>query len=449
MGPICGYAGEKSREKVEIMLSASRYRGARKLWQNQGIAIGQVSPELELQLSIACDGRFYSEDIKFLEKADHIAIKEILPKVNGDYALAIAGEEKILLARDPIGARALYYGFDRDGKGFAFASEKAMLRAIAIAREDIRSLPPGSILTCGEREELNFREKIFQQGEKLIEDETQAINLLRSALERAIQIRVKALMNKKMGILFSGGIDSSTLASKVRDAKLYVAGIPGSHDLEQARLSARALGLAGKMRVIEIDFNEIEAHVPEVISIIENANPMDVELGLTLFFATRAMSEDGIQVAISGQGSDELFGGYTRYATILKEQGENAMQNALLNNVKNIAVENLERDLAIAAGNSLEMVMPYLDKDLITLVLGFNPKLKIRARENAKGYMGKYVLRKLAEEFIPGKIAWKDKKAMQYGSGMHAALKAIARKNGFTGAMGVGRYLASIARERW
>ncbi len=442
MGSICGYAGNESREKAEKMLSASQYCGKGKIWHTKGIAMAQISPESELQ-GFACDGRFYDGDVRAFKNVQSTEdLKAVLLKSNGDYALAIVIEDKLLLARDPIGTRSLYYGFDNEG--FAFAAEKAMLRALAI--KDVKVLNPGNIL-IDDKKPVDFRGEILREEEKLIEDEALALSLLRNALDRAIKIRVKALSNKKMGVLFSGGVDSSTLASKIPEANLYVAGISGSHDLEQARKSAKAMGVEGKLRAIEIDLREVEERILDIISIIETANPMDVEMGLTLFFAGVAMSEDGIEVAISGQGSDELFGGYRKYAATLRDHGAVALQQELKGNIMNIASENLERDVAVSAANFIELVTPYLDIDLIKLVLSFDPKLKIRARENAKSYIGKYILRKLAGEFLPGEIAWKDKKAMQYGSGIHAALKAIASKNGFTGAIRSRRYLASIANK--
>lgn len=440
MGPICGCVGKDPKAKTVKMLLASRYQGARKLWESNEIAIAQISPELEAQ-GFAVDGSFYEGDFNININSQQ-DLKDSLAKINGDYALAIAIEEKLLLARDPVGVKPLYYGFD--STGFAFASERAMLRALAI--KDIKTLSPGGILIYDEEIEI-FEDRIPKLA-ALVQDEKQAFELLKSALDRAIAIRLKKLMNA--GILFSGGIDSSLLAFKIPSAKLYVTGITGSHDLEQSRESARALGMEERLRVVEIKLDEIEAQIPEVIRIIENSSPMQVELGLVFFFAMQAMKDEGVKVAVSGQGSDELFAGYRRYIDILNKQGEAALQSELLKNIQNIASENLERDAAIGNANSLELVMPFLDKELINLVLSFDPKLKIKAR-NCKSYIAKYILRKVAEEFIPREIAWKDKKSMQYGSGMHAALKAIARKNGFSGKMGVKRYLACIEEgvKRW
>ncbi len=427
MGPICGYVGKQASAKAIKMLSASRYQGVKKQWTSNGIAIAQIAPELELQ-GFAIDGCFYQGMLNFSD------LKGSLARVNGDYALAVASEGKLLLARDPVGVKPLYYGFDIDG--FAFSSDKKMLRALI---KDIKTLPPGGMLIYGEGIEV-IEDGIFQKQE-IIEDEKQALESLKSTLDRAIEIRIKKMRNA--GILFSGGVDSSLLAFKIPSARLYVAGIAGSHDIEQARVSARVLGMEEKLRVAEVKLEEVEARIPEVIGIIESLNPMQVELGLAFFFAMQAMNEEGIKVAISGQGSDELFAGYRRYIDILNKQGEAALQSELFKNIKNIASENLERDAAVANANSLELIMPFLDRNLISLALSFHPKLKIRARNDSKGYITKYILRKVAEEYIP-EIAWRDKKSLQYGSGMHGALKAIARKNGFTGKMGVGRYLAYI-----
>jgi len=278
--------------------------------------------------------------------------------------------------------------------------------------------------------------------DELISDENVAINLLRDALHRAVDKR----MGQKTGIAFSGGVDSSLIAALAKGSRitLYSVGLENSHDVRQATRAAELLGLKNCLRLKTITQNEIESLLPKVIKATGSPDPTQISIGTPLFIAAKKAHEDGIKIMLSGQGADELFAGYHRHAKAFEEGGD-ALHREIVRNVKNIAEADLKRDTAVTAANSIELRTPYLDDEVIKIGLRIAPGLKIR--KDGEGYKNKYILRRLAEDVIPHEIAWKEKKAMQYGSGIHRALDKLSRAHGFRGIGRVKRYLVSIAEK--
>lgn len=273
----------------------------------------------------------------------------------------------------------------------------------------------------------------------MISDERTAIKLLGGALQKAVAERLAP----KTGLAFSGGVDSSLISALARSGiTLYSVGFEGSHDLQHAQYAAEVLGLDGKLHAKVITQKEIEEYIPDVIRSIKSTDPMAVEIGLPLFIATREAHDDDMKVMLSGRGADELFAGYQRYIRI-SENGY--LADEIKKDVKNLVEIGIDRDRALASANSIELRTPYLDRNVIEIGLQIAPELKIRKKDGS--YMRKYILRRVAENIIPHELAWTEKRAMQYGSGVHRGLGKLARSCGFVGIGSVKRYIISIAKE--
>ncbi|WP_297092737.1 asparagine synthase (glutamine-hydrolyzing) [Thermococcus sp.] len=334
------------------------------------------------------------------------AVRKAMTMLEGDYAVAFSDGKRIYLFRDPVGVRPLYYS----PRGF-FASEKKVLWAIG---EEAVPVEPGElvIISRGGVE----RRRLFTITE-LRRDLTpeRAKRALMNALEHAVRVRT----GKRTGVLFSGGLDSSLvalLASRYSDVVLYTAGAEGSPDLEWARNASDLLGLPLKEYVFDID--DVRDAVPRVIFAIEEPNPMNLAIGIPLYFSTRLASEDGCRLLLSGQGADELFGGYAKYLN-----NPALMEKDLLE----MGEKNLARDDKIAMLNSVEGRVPFLDLAVVSAALGTPIGSKIE-----KGTR-KAILRKVAVEFgLPTEIAGREKKAAQYGSHAQKLLEKLARGEGLT-----------------
>jgi asparagine synthase (glutamine-hydrolysing) len=237
-------------------------------------------------------------------------------------------------------------------------------------------------------------------------------------LEDAIITAVRLRNNEGVTAL-SGGVDSS-LVAQLAGRECMAVGLENSHDLKQARYAAGVLGLS--CTFVTVTESEVGKALPLVLETIPEKNPVNTGIALTQFFITRWCGEQGYHRILTGQGSDELFGGYSRYM-----ESEN-LEEDLARDFLGLEAQ-ARRDQGIAALHKTYLSMPYLDLRVVRAAQ------KIPAHEKVKGTRRKIPLREVAERHIPPDLAWYEKKAMQYGSGIWGALRKLARKNGYKTSM--------------
>jgi asparagine synthase (glutamine-hydrolysing) len=233
-------------------------------------------------------------------------------------------------------------------------------------------------------------------------------------LEEAI-VSAVALRGDEGITALSGGVDS-TLVAQLAGRECVAVGLEDSHDLQRARLAADTLGLSCTTVVIRPA--EIARELPSVIAAIPKRDPVNTGIALTQFFITRFAGEQGHKRILTGQGADELFGGYSRYL------GSGSLTADLERDFAGLE-QQAERDQAIAALHGTYLSMPYLDMRVVRAARA------IPAEEKVCGGHRKVPLRKVAEHYIPVEFAWYEKKAMQYGSGVWKELQKLSRKNGY------------------
>jgi len=229
-------------------------------------------------------------------------------------------------------------------------------------------------------------------------------------------------------VALSGGVDSTLVACLARRECVAV-GLEDSHDLKQARRAADALGLSCTYATITED--EIADALPLVVAAIPVKNPVNTGIALTQYFITRWAGEHGYRRIITGQGADELFGGYSRYLESATLEADMARDVAGLE-------AQARRDQAVAGLHGTYLSMPYLDIRVVRAARA------IPAAEKVHDGRRKIPLRKVAERYISPDLAWYEKKAMQYGSGVWPALRKLARKNGYK--TSVQDYIDQISR---
>lgn len=433
---IAGAAGMDSEASVLKLLEAIKHRGpdGTGMFSLGEITLGSVllkitgdkDQPIHNRGALTYNGEIYnfreiaqkhglitgSDSETLFELIESEGIETAPVALDGDYAFAYAYEGTIYLARDPAGVKPLYYG--KTDERFAFASEKKALSAIGI--KDIITLKPGHMLMY--RGGVLNEKKVtdFVKGERIADE-----NIASGSLIHAIEQAVKKRTYSPCAIAFSGGLDSSLIAALCPEAALYSVGMAGSHDIMQTKKAAHLLGLDDKLHLHELTMDEVESAIPDVIRAVESADLLKVSIALPLFFASKDAHRDGIRVMLSGQGADELFAGYKRYESMEHEE----LESALKRDLDNIAQNNLERDDAATMANSVELRVPYLDREVVELALRITPELKI------KSGMRKYILRLAAGRLLPDELALKEKKAAQYSSGIYSAIEKLARKKGF------------------
>lgn len=254
---------------------------------------------------------------------------------------------------------------------------------------------------------------------------------------------------KKIGIVFSGGIDSVIVAYLAKqmapEVICYTSGIKDSSDILNSLEIAEKLDL--KLEVEQMTESDVESTIPKIINIIEDDNMGQVEVAIPIYGAVKLAHEQGIRVMLTGQGADELFGGYSWYSKIVKKHGYEKIQGYLIEDLRLLYKETLEREDKITMSQSIELREPFLDTNLIDTVLRIDPRLNIQNNGNNYDNLGKRVHRKLAEKLgIPKEIAYRIKEAAQHGSGIHNTLNTLAMKNGFTESKVNSSYLDKLRK---
>ncbi len=372
------------------------------------------------------------------------AIKKTVAELDGVYALAIQDKKtgEIALVRDRIGVRQLYYA--DTSKFVAFASERKALWKIGI-KEPTRGILPGSAIIIsqdGRLQSFQVADPIPQKVRIIHRTMASAVEAYRKALIDAMEKRVQDF--QRIGIIFSGGIDSVLIAylaaRMVPEVICYTSGVTGSSDIVYARQIADRLGL--KLKVCELNQEGVERLVPEVMNVIEASNAGQVEVALPVYCAVKLAHEDGIKVMLTGQGADELYGGYSWYAKVVEKEGYKILRRHMTEDLLLLYKETLEREDKITMAHSIELREPFLDPEVIKTALATSLRLNVRGGSDS---FGKHVHRKLAETLgIPRDIAYRIKEAAQHGSGMHGMLDAIAKKHGFEDSTVPDNYLEEL-----
>ncbi len=357
------------------------------------------------------------------------AIKKMFKIIDGIFTFAILHNNKIILARDPIGVKSLF--LVENSKYIGFASERKALWKIGL-KNGIHSVAPGSFCFLTKSgKTIPFKGYQLKRQPKLNISLTEISTILDTTLHQSTK---KRIINDKIGLLFSGGLDSSILAkycstiNELINFRLFCAGLKGSRDVENAKETAELLNLPTSIH--EFDSDDLEKYIPYILYLIEEPDVMKLGISLPTYFATKLAHHQDFKILLSGQGADELFGGYYRYIQIVKEKGYHVLQNNLWKDICNISTVSLNGCDLVGTANSMELRFPYLSTELIEFGMKIPPNFKI-FKSNGK-FIRKYILRQVGKKIgLPERIFSKPKIALQYGSGAHKTLEKIARKNGF------------------
>lgn len=228
-----------------------------------------------------------------------------------------------------------------------------------------------------------------------------------SQIKTLVSNSVHAL--KSDGIALSGGLDSSILASCIQDkttrAFAMVAKDFVSPDLVHAQLVAKKFDL--KLDVIAVDIQDLLSAAEETIKILKVFNPIEIRNNVVVYITMKFAKKSGCNSIMTGDGADELFAGYNFFKKMTPKELQKDLERIW--SIMHFPSQEISRSLGI------KLNTPFLDETISAYAKNIAPDLKIR-EENGKKY-GKWILRKAFEDSLPGSITWREKDAMQDGSG--------------------------------
>jgi asparagine synthase (glutamine-hydrolysing) len=338
------------------------------------------------------------------------------------FVFAVSDGERVSVSKDVLGIRQIYLGEDSSLSGFA--TEEVLLGKLGFSQT--RELETGGCVYISQQGIAN-RERMSLPPQREYKDTMHAsaeelLTLLRGVLTEELSAF------DSIGVAFSGGIDSSILAKIASltetDVRLYSAGVVGSQDLRFAEKAAGWLGLP--LKTIPLSIEGFESDLLEVISILGTENLMELSIALPIYVTHRLIRDDGLYAVISGQGADEVFGGYFRHFEAFRKDGYPGVSRAIWRDLNDLCVKNVAREREIANLNKLDLLLPYLDLDIIQVGLEISPSLKILGSEDL---LRKAVLRESGRHLdLPREIVDRKKRAVQYSSGSLKIIRQLAKR---------------------
>ena len=387
---------------------------------------------------LAANGEIYNhnelrDDIgnnyNFLTKSDCEVIIALFDKkrenfiddLNGIFGFVIYDklENEFLIARDHIGIIPLYMGWDNDGTLY-IASE---LKALEGKCNKIEIFPPGHFLSSKDLKLTKWYERDWMDFENVKNNNT-SIDNLKKSLEDAVHRQL--MSDVPYGVLLSGGLDSSitsALAKKFSKNRIetgdeeeawypqlhsFSVGLPGSPDLKAARLVADKIGSIHH----EINFTIQEGldAIRDVIYHIETYDVTTVRASTPMYLMARVIKSMGIKMVLSGEGADEIFGGYLYFH---KAPNSEEFHKETVRKIDKLFQYDCLRANKSLAAWGIEGRVPFLDKDFIDVAMQLNPNDKMITKDR----MEKWVLRQAFESYLPKEVAWRQKEQFSDGVG--------------------------------
>ncbi len=336
-------------------------------------------------------------------------------RLRGEFAFAVVDRtaDRVYLARDPLGVKPLYWS--RCGGHLYVASE---LKALVPVGGLVSEIPPGphgwgspiqdpaatayvDLLTMG-------------NGDEPITDVGEAGKLVRAALEDSIRVRLDTDLT--VGVIFSGGLDSTLTLLHVREMHpecvAFTIGTPGSDDVSYARRVTRELGV--QHEVIELAPGDIRlSDIREAIRLSELTEYGDVINAVISRLLFARVHSYGVKVVLCGDGSDELFGGYEMY-----RQPRPALRQRLFQHkLHNLGRTELQRVDRTSMGHGVETRVPFLDLALVRLAMRLPIELKLRDGQD------KWILRHAFADILPNYVRQRPKNPLSHSSGLHERVR--------------------------
>lgn len=421
------YCGDKAILAHERLAIVDPQSGQQPLYSKDGKLVLAVNGEIYNHQSIR-DRQAGSYE--FLTKSDCEVILSLyrekginfIEDLNGIFAFALYDIENdvYLIARDHEGIIPLYMGWDHNGT-FYVASEMKALEGFC---ETIKSFPPGQYFYSKDGELKTWYKRDWM-GYDAVKDNTSNIDELRSALESAVKRQL--MTDVPYGVLLSGGLDSSivsAIAKKFASQRVesgdklgawwpqlhsFAVGLKGAPDLLAAKKVADHIGTVHH----EINFTVQEGldAVRDVIYHIETYDVTTVRASTPMYLLARVIKSMGIKMVLSGEGADEIFGGYLYFH---KAPNAEELHKETVRKLSKLHMYDCLRANKSLSAWGVEGRVPFLDKEFMDVAMRLNPKDKL---SGTVGRIEKWILRKAFEDYLPEEVAWRQKEQFSDGVG--------------------------------
>lgn len=431
------YSGEKAVLAHERLSIVGIDSGKQPLYSKDNSLILAVNGEIYNHRDIR---NRYSNSYEFLSNSDCEVIlplyKEkgvgLFEELNGIFAFALydAENDTYLIGRDHMGIIPLYMGYDNSGQFFV-ASEMKALEGYC---PNIKEFPPGCYYSSKEGELKRWYQRDWMSYDN-VKDNCTDISELKNGLESAVYRQL--MSDVPYGVLLSGGLDSSVISAIAKkfaakrvennneteawwpQLHSFAIGLKDAPDLTAAQKVADYIGTIHH----EINFTVEEAldALSDVIYHIETYDVTTVRASTPMYLLARYIKSMGVKMVLSGEGSDEIFGGYLYFH---KAPDAKALHDETVRKLDKLHLYDCLRANKSLAAWGVEGRVPFLDKEFLDVAMRINPKDKMCGGEKIE----KYVLRKAFEDSLPESVVWRQKEQFSDGVGYNwiDSLKEIA-----------------------
>lgn len=422
-GVYCGGSAILAHERLAIVDPES---GRQPLYSPDKKQVLAVNGEIYNHQSIR---QRYKERFQFQTGSDCEVIlalyremgDRLVDELNGIFAFALYDVERdeYMIARDPIGVIPLYYGYDKEGMLYV-ASE---LKALEGQCDSYSVFPPGHVLTKHDVKPRRYYKRDWFSYDN-VKDNAANVDELREALEAAV--RRQMMSDVPYGVLLSGGLDSSIISAVAQKyarnrvetggkeaawwprLHSFAVGLRGAPDLLKARLVADHIGTVHH----EINYTIQEGldALSDVVYFTETYDVTTIRASTPMYLLARVIKSMGIKMVLSGEGADEIFGGYLYFH---KAPSARAFHEETVRKLSKLYLYDCLRANKSLAAWGVEGRVPFLDTDFLDVAMRINPKAKMCQGS----LMEKKILREAFSSLLPQEVAWRQKEQFSDGVG--------------------------------
>jgi len=420
------YCGKKAILAHERLAIVDMQSGKQPLYSEDGKLVLAVNGEIynHQQIRKQLEGKYNfqtNSDCEVILGLYSTKGADFIEELNGIFSFALYDiqQDRYIIGRDQIGVIPMYKGSDQYGN-FYVASE---LKALEGVCNRIEEFLPGHILDSKEGTIKKWYQRDWMDYEN-VEDNTTSIDDLRKALEDAVHRQL--MSDVPYGVLLSGGLDSSVIsaiAKKFAAKRIetedqadawwpqlhsFAVGLEGSPDLGAAQKVADHIGTVHH----EVHFTVQEGMdaIRDVIYHLETYDVTTVRASTPMYLLSRYIKSMGVKMVLSGEGADEIFGGYLYFH---KAPNAQAFHEETIRKISKLHMYDCLRANKSLAAWGVEGRVPFLDKEFMDVAMRLNPADKMTGPDK----MEKWVVRKAFEDYLPESVAWRQKEQFSDGVG--------------------------------